>query len=54
MAVENTELCSDQKSLHFKTIYITLGMNGRGKYLKRFKGIGKNPKAKIIAPCREL
>lgn len=29
-------------------------MNAKGKRLKRFKGVGKNLKAKIIASCREL
>lgn len=29
-------------------------MNVKEKCLKRFKGVRKNPKAKIIAPCREL
>lgn len=43
-----------QKSLHLKTIHIKLGMNGKRKCLKRFKGVGKNPKAEMIAPRREL
>lgn len=54
MAVGSIELCEGQKSLHFKTNYIKLELNGRGKYLKRFKGVGRNPKAKIIVPYREL
>ena len=29
-------------------------MNAKRKCLKRFKGVGKNLKAKIIASCREL
>lgn len=54
MAMGSIESSQAQKSLHLKTIHIKLGMNGKRKCLKRFKGVGKNPKAEMIAPRREL